>query len=708
MKKSIFSILFIAISFLSFSQSKTNFAIAKQIHENNINRINVFIKGDIATIKALTESNNGIFKYSAGDIAVIEIEVNRLSDFISNKRINRIEAYPQNIKQLNDTLLIHNAVLPVHAGQAPLTQSYDGSGVIVGFIDTGIDFSHPDFKDSLGKTRVKYLWDQTKTIGGTTPLPYNYGQEWNNTQIDAGLASSHSDAAYSHGTHVAGIAVGNGRSTATHKGVAPNADIVFVAIDFNSTSATLITDAVNYIYSKAQQMGKPCVINGSLGDYMGSHDGMDLQAQLIKNMMNLQPGRAFVAAAGNAGNDPYHLGYTVSADTNFTLFTLKAPSIYFQVWSDTADFKNVSFSIGADQMSPYSYRGRIPFSKINAHLGIFRRDTLYNSLNNRIGVIESYGDIIGGTYSMVFNIIPDSTLYKWRFIATGVGKFDLWSDDDMLTSGLPSASIMTDSMYYKKPDTDKTIVSSFQCLDDVITVANYTNRAQYMDVNNTLYKIPTNVPGKIDKTSSHGPTRDGRNKPDIASPGDMTLSAVVISLKPTIIANFPDALALGGFHVRSGATSNACPGVAGVAALYLQKNPTATATMVKQAITNCARQDAFTGSSLPNNIWGYGKVDAFKVLTQCAPNEIQEMSKISSFSVYPNPASQGNNITVELKNKTTAISEIKIYNTIGELVKTTIIHPSQTKIELKLERGIYFVEIIQNNSKTGSQKVIVL
>src|ERR1019366_1533224 len=101
------------------------------------------------------------------------------------------------------------------------------------------------------------------------------------------------------GTASCGIAAGNGNGSPGHKymGVAPNADLIVVALDFNSNSSTLITDAVDYIYAKAVLLGEPCVINLSLGDYYGSHDGLDLQAQMMNNLLMAQPGRAMVGSA---------------------------------------------------------------------------------------------------------------------------------------------------------------------------------------------------------------------------------------------------------------------------------------------------------------------------------------------------------------------------------------------------------------------------
>ncbi|MDQ3046116.1 MAG: S8 family peptidase [Bacteroidota bacterium] len=690
------------------AQSKMNFALAKKSVQSDNSLIDVFVKGDISVIRELVQLHQGVFKYASGSIAAVKIPSSALSDFARNKKIERLEAYPPSFQPMNDTMLMHNNVIPVHTGQSPLTQPYDGTGIVVGFLDTGIDFTHPDFKDSLGKSRIKYLWDQTLPIAANTPMPYNYGQEWDNLGIDSGAASAHTDLAFSgHGTHVAGIGVGNGLATGTYKGVAPKADIIMVAIDFYSSSSSLITDGVDYIYSKALAMGKPCVINASLGDYYGSHDGMDLQAQLISSMINASTGRSFVAATGNGGNFPYHLGYSVTSDTNFTFFSNPPNDIYLQMWADTNDLKNVDFSIGADQMSPvHSFRGRIPFSDISSHLGVLLADTLYNA-GNRIGIIESYGDLSGGVYSMEFHIIPDSTSYNWRLITTGSGKFDLWNFD-VVSGTLPSLASMPDSSFYKQPDTDKTIVSSFNCLDNVISVANFTNRKSYIDYNNNLFVIPTNVPGKRHITSSIGPTRDGRIKPDIASPGDLTVAAVVLSLVPAIIAGAPDVLAQGGYHVRNGGSSHSCPGVAGTAALYLQKNPTATAMDVKNAIIDCATQDSFTGNSLPDNYWGYGKVNAFTALTGCLSVATEEIPVAQIFNLYPNPTHAGEIIQFSFNGKFTEKTEINIYNSTGSLVLSKALTGTGIQLPESLSGGIYYCILSSGNEIIAKEKMIIL
>lgn len=685
------------------AQSKANFEIIKQIHQKNTAAIDVFIKGDMDRIMELLETNGGKFKRSAGDIAIARLTYQQIAIFLKSPGIKRIEAYPQQTVLMNDSMLVNNRVVAVHNGDAPLTQAYDGTGVVIGVMDTGIDFTHPDFLDSAGKTRVKFLWDQTLASSPYTPVEYGYGQAWDNIQIDSGHAVNGTDG---HGTHVTGIAAGNGRAINKYKGVAPNADLVIVRVDLSGASITFIADAVDFIYTKAQLLGKPCVINASIGNYFGSHDGQDLQAQFISNLIDLRKGRAFVASAGNKGDSRIHLGYTVTSDTNFTYFN-NTGYVYMEIWGDTANFKNIQFAVGADQWSPvFSKRGQTNFMSIADNLGVFKSDTLYKN-GKRLGIIESYGDMTGSAYSMVYYIVPDSAAYKWKLLATGKGKFDLWSMD-MLSSNIPSSKVMKDSIYYKYPDLNQTMVSSFQCLDNVITVGNYTNRKSYVDYNFQLYYAKEPV-GKRHSTSSCGPTRDGRTKPDIIGPGDVVISSLVQSLRASFIVNQPTAITPEAYHVRDGGTSSSGPGVAGIAALYLQQNPEATAMEVKNAIVGCARQDAFTGV-VPNNEYGYGKADAFKTLTKCSPNGIDNHQKdVLSFHIYPNPANNGNVIHLDFTLPPgSSMQTFLIYNELGACVSEINNPKTDVQLTQALPPGVYFCKLISNTQIVATKKLVIL
>ena len=161
-----------------------------------------------------------------------------------------------------------------------------GTNIILGEVDTGIDWTSSDFKNPDGTTRILNIWDQN--VPGTPPASFSYGTEWTAAQINAGTCTHHD--IYGHGTHVMGTAAGNGSATGNGQpafqfmGMAPRADIIVVATDFTTAS---ILDGVNYIFQKAAAAGKNAVVNLSLGTQYGAHDGSEVFDTAIDAMTRL-------------------------------------------------------------------------------------------------------------------------------------------------------------------------------------------------------------------------------------------------------------------------------------------------------------------------------------------------------------------------------------------------------------------------------------
>ena len=109
---------------------------------------------------------------------------------LKDERFYYIDYAPYQGKAMSDTMRINNRIDSVHSGANPLGMPYSGSNVVCGFIDTGIDFAHPDFKDVNGNTRILHLWDQTKGNNANTPSEYGYGQHWDSAQINAGSCTN--------------------------------------------------------------------------------------------------------------------------------------------------------------------------------------------------------------------------------------------------------------------------------------------------------------------------------------------------------------------------------------------------------------------------------------------------------------------------------------------------------------------------------------
>lgn len=591
--------------------------------------VDLFIHGERESVGLAVRAVGGHVKLALSQLVSARVPASRVAELSSSPAVRRFEFSLEEGELLNDSMRVKTRVNLVQQGAAPLTQSYDGTGVIMGFIDSGLDLNHPDFRDENGNTRVIRYWDQVPAPSGTSPLPFGYGREWTQQQLDAGGAIPVDPPNQNgHGTTVVGTGAGNGLANGRHKGVAPGADIVIVASALGSANwRATVADGVAYILAVAEAQGKPAVINASLGSYLGSHDGKDAAALIIDALLEEEGGRVMVAAAGNSQTfAPYHMQTTVApTDTAFTWFQYNANSglgfgaVFFEVWADDEDFEGVQFAIGADRVaSPYLFRGNTPFRSVSELVGQTVVDTLRSYAGNRLGVVQYYAAPRGDQYQLqVLLQQPDSFNNHFRFMTTGTGKFDVWSGAAFGTSNMvadaPDITLVADADSYVVPDRNKHMVDSWACLSNVLTVANYYNKVTYTDWAGNPQVIG-GTEEAISVNSSAGPTRDERMKPDVAAPGDVTFTAGPLDVVQWIIDNQNGwKVDPGGMHMRAGGTSMASPVVAGAAALYLQRCPGATTQEVIAAIHRSAVSDQFTGS-VPNNRWGMGKLDAFRMM----------------------------------------------------------------------------------------------
>lgn len=714
MKNTYFCLLLLfCMPFISSAQQSWNIPLSlynKTVQLSPETPIGILVEGNPIEIANAAKKHGGFLRYNQGTICSVQILAGELVAFSREKGIVRIGNAPIKMQPLNDTMKIQTRVNQVHAGQAPLSQAYKGDNVIMGMIDSGIDFNHPDFKDANGKTRILNIWDQ-RDASGTGPAPYFYGTLWDSAQINAGTCTHDDLLYYGHGTHVTGIAAGNGQSVLAvdYSGVATKSDIIMVALDFNgNNSPTAVADAASYIYSRAQALGRPCVINASVGDYYGSHDAQDLQAQLIDSLLNVQS-RSFVCAVGNAGNLKIHLSYALSSDTNITFYSYSGGAIYIQLWADTNNFNGAQMAIGCLQDGVFIDRGRTSFSDIQSNLGNFTTDTIKNAAGQRMALVQKYGSIEGSAYSMEFNILPDSgTGYDYSTLLTGSGLFHCWCFD-LFGNALPSSTTYPNIVYYKQPDTTYTVCSSFQCSDRTICVGNYVNRVTWTDYNSNIFYDPTVTAGEIMWNSSVGPTRDGRIKPDITAPGANTMSCGVISSMPAIIAGAPQYVGVGGFHVADGGSSASSPCVAGCADLWLQQFPTGNWQDVKNAVIYCAMTDGFTGSALPDNTWGNGKVDAFGMMTNCvlATNN-QNISTENQIQIFPNPIANGMDFQLHI-GELNSLTVLEIFSVNGSLLFSKQIQKGENSVLIPgslLNSGMYFVKLSDENSSRTEKFVV--
>ena len=650
-------VLFIgAITMLSQSTFPIEKSSFNSEFKNLFSKTNVgfFVKGKRNDVQSLCESYRGKYISSIKGWHYIRISPSNIIDFTNEKQITQHYIPLEIGEPHNDTMRVNNRINDVHNGSSPLSSSYTGNGVVIGFIDTGIDFNNADFKNADGSTRIISLWDQT--ITGTS-TKFGYGTDWDSTEINAGLPSAHNDQ-YGHGTTVAGAGAGNGLANGKNKGVAFNSDIIIVEVDFGTNFLSNVQDATEYIYRIADSLGKPCVINASAGTYFGSHDGLDPNALYIDSLINASPGHLFVCSAGNKGGNSFHLQH--NSTTNDTLFTLfkhnpslnYAPygcvpycygsnSVHLKGYADVTSFNSVEIAMSAysgnHKSGTSSYFTLADYLAGNLYTDNYGAyvDSIVNNNNERIGLQFVFASLLyGSVYEFEIIVSPDSvTNYMWGLNTTGNGKCDIWSDavtynkSDMVKSSDSDFPFISKPVNYADPDTLQNMCSSFQCSPNVITVANYNNESGYINNEGNWVNLGGNR-GEIALSSGTGPTRNGGLKPDLAASGQATVS----SYPSYLLSFFTDAqLGQGGLHYKNGGTSMASPVVAGVAALYLEKCNLATNDKFKADLINSVYTDSWVGST-PNYSFGYGKLDGFATLVNSVSNDTTTINACNNFS----------------------------------------------------------------------------
>lgn len=622
--------IFLSCSHLFMAQS-SNFRFKKLLDSDPNTPVSFAIKNEGAKTLNYLKENKISPKFITKNWVYVMISPQKIADDQERGDIDQFyfEFAPPSLLNDNDTARVRHRVNEVHQGAGDLPHGYTGKNVIIGYVDQGLDWNHPDFRDSNNHTRVLKYWDHTAATTSTSPAPYGYGQLCDSSAIANGTCP-YTESGTAHGTSVAGAGSGNGRANGKEKGMAPDSKIIIVETNFNLPNWTLtVADACDFIFKTADSLGLPAVVNLSVGSYFGSHDGNDPASEMMEALLDEKAGRIIIGAAGNGGNfGKYHLHGTATSDTSFVWFKnnpsnqIAANSIYFDLWADSTDFKDVVFGFGADKASPnYRFRGYSNF-----HPGVVSaiqplRDTIYSPLGHRLAVIEVYTEMLNSTFHMEALLTKlDSSDYLFRFATTGNGEYDLWSGswaqlNDMITD-IPSPVDYPAILNYQLPDSLQSIVSSWNCSEKMISVANMRNRSSHINNNGIPHVTADNTPvGKLSPGSSKGPSRVGVVKPDITASGDVMISSFPLFMHNN--ASYNTSMQQGGWHGRNGGTSMASPVVAGIAALYLEKCNSSTYADFKKDLIANAFTDNFTGV-VPNFGYGNGKADAYKTLLYSA------------------------------------------------------------------------------------------
>ena len=492
---------------------------------------------------------------------------------------------------------------------------YAGEGAIVVIFDTGIDYNHIDFKnpEDTTKSRILFIWDQVPESGEKNPpAGFDYGFEYTqaniNDEIDGSPAGFiRQKDTNGHGTHVAGTAVGSG---VKFPGIAPKADIIVVKGGNGSFAEDHIIDGINYADSIAVVLGKPVVVNLSLGGHTGPHDGTRAYEQVI-DAFNSKPGQAVVVAAGNEGNTKIHIGGSVASAGN-TSFQIDVPASYTP--NDGPNNDEFIFDLWYDENVSVTAKVRTPTGN-SYSMGYNTYGTFYDT----DGTIYIENRRVDDSKQVIHLHVYDSDATKTPAFGTWKLELENASGDLIYDGWLARSDLGGEEASLENGDVDKTVAMPGTATE-AITVGAYVTRMNWPAIDGNTYGYNTDIDfdyvGGIANFSSHGPTRDGRMKPEITAPGKATVSTYSSDSDAIEQIINPD-----GKHVRFQGTSMATPHVAGAAAVLLAIDPSMTAGQLKTFMANTAVKDSDTGGSA-NNTWGDGKLDLLKAVVSKASGDM--------------------------------------------------------------------------------------
>ncbi|MBS1613989.1 MAG: S8 family peptidase, partial [Bacteroidetes bacterium] len=623
----------------------------------------------------------------AGNIWTVMIPINDVAAFTKTQGIEYIEL-DEPVAMALDSVRKSTRVDSVHAGIG-LAMPYTGAGVVLGIIDRGFDYTHPTLYDTSGShLRLKRVWEEKKT--GTPPTGFNYGNELTDS---AGFMAAQCDGVYnSHGIHVAGISGGSGYGSPTaapirYRGMAYESDLVFVSIlpdslQWQGTGISDILDGLNYIYSYAAAQGKPAVANLSWGSPVGPRDGSSLFSQAVNNMTG--NGKVMVLSAGNNGELNLHINKQfTSEDTVVKTFpTFNEYLGSKQVWLDAWGAPGMSFCA---EMSLKSGNTIVSSGRVCLDDQVHKfkligtdGDTAYVNITT---AISEYN----GKPRMYFGLDSRTNDTLLLTLTSTAGELNIWNGYVYDGSGYFGEFENYGYSWAVDGNTDQT-TTDLVATESVISVACYTAKNRYTRVNNLNVSYSSYAPlRRLAPFSSHGPTADGRVKPDIAAPGFCVLSSVS-AYDSSYMSNGSDYTSVTSVYNFQGrnypwaqmsGTSMSSPAAAGIVALLLQVNPQLAPQDVRTILAETAIKDNFTGLApevgSTNNLWGHGKINAYRAVIMAADYVVntgldKPSGKQLNAALYPNPNS--GTFAIDLYSDNAETATILIYDLGGKLVYT--------------------------------------
>lgn len=631
-----------SLALTAVAQNKIDFS-GRMVIEDARDRIEAGANGG-ANIKsrAAETKYNVIVEFNDGNIDFGDVDVDFVTQIgddmaivgVTPAAMEQLAELPQvmRISLGNEVKPLMNAgraatfVDDIHAGSG-LDRAYTGKGVVAGLYDTGLDVNHINFKDAAGQPRTKALY----VYNSGTPTRYTDATSISNFTTETTKET--------HGTHVLGIMAGgykgsadfsyfgsNGRAALTlqgdagsaipYYGVAPDADL---SVACGSLTTSYIVSGVQLISQYAKSKGQPCVINLSIGNNVGPHDGSDATSKALDEVGK---NAIIFISAGNEGEDNISLNTT---GESIKTFVAQDP------W--TANVANGTIDIWGADNQVYTVR------VFAYNRGTGREIFSYTLDKNLAGSSVKQGDMEGWNSSML-----SGTLTVSSNIDTGNNRYNVAiipnvrSSNTQVVFGIaiePKPGQTVDAFVrnlvfasFSQPGfidgTPDNSINGMACGKNVVVVGSFSSSRSFPFINNNKASSTSYV-GAADTGSRSNFSSYGWNTgtyealPHVCAPGEVIVSSVSKYYMDTHADEMYSGLYTmpgDGLFIRNSTwapmqgTSMASPFAAGVVALWLEADPTLTVSDVKDILAKTSTTDLMINSEIEK--WGAGKINALE------------------------------------------------------------------------------------------------
>ncbi|MDE7476349.1 MAG: S8 family peptidase [Lachnospiraceae bacterium] len=477
---------------------------------------------------------------------------------------------------LNTLSMAESGILSVQREPLNLT----GKNVTIGFIDTGIRYQEPVFRDFAGRSRIVGIWDQTIQTG-TPPAGFEFGSEYTKEMIDEALASENpldivpSTDSNGHGSVMASLAAGSAIENNSFIGAAPDCQIAVVRLkeakqylkDYYKIppgvpcySEADILLAIQYLQKYAKILTRPLVICLGIGTSLGDHTGGGMLGNYI-HYISTQKSRVSVAAGGNEGNTSHHFQGTISERETYQDVEIRVGEgeigFILDLWGDAPYFYNATIRTPGGEIARWNNpRSYIPqeFTFVYEKTRIVIEYQLVESLSGAEVIRFRFSDPTQGIWSIRINSEGN----------TIGGQFDIW---------LPISDFLSSDTYFLEPSPYTTITEPGY-VHSAVTVASY-------QISN----------GSIAASSGRGFARDNYVVPDISAPG------------VNVSTPYGDR---SGTSVAAAITAGGCAQLMEWAVVN-RNDILANSVNIKNYLIRGAKRDSFM--EYPNREWGYGRLN---------------------------------------------------------------------------------------------------